>query len=581
MVRGILKYSGRTKVLTFLATFLVLIAVASGIMPFVSVYKIITPLIQGEKITKGFAFHQLGDIVFFLFLNFILYILALSLSHIAAYNTLFNLRKSLQERTEKLPLGVILDRGVGKTKKLFVDDVESIEILLAHAIPEGIGNALIPIAVFIAMFIFDWRLALLTVATVPIGLSGMVMMSKSGFAKMEVYYSSAQVMNNTIIEYVNGMEVVKVFNKDEDSYKQYRKNVLAYRDFSLDWYKACFPWMAIYASFLTCTILFTLPFGGMLVLKGVSSLPNLILTLCLSFGLYIPIFKAIRLIPYISIVSRKIKEVEDTLDCPPLKYLQKPFSGRGNEVEFCNVVFAYEDKDVIENVDIVAKEGAKTAFVGESGSGKSTLAKLLVHYYDVKSGKITLGGVDITEFSLEELNKHISFVSQDNFLFNTTIYENIKAGKPDASDAEIMAAAEKAQCNEFIDKLEYGIFSNVGEIGSRLSGGERQRVVLARALLKNVPVVVLDEATVFADPENEMKIEKAISELVKNKTLIVIAHRIPSIQDSDCIYVLERGKVVGSGTHEELLASSSIYRQLYRTSEENMAWSVLDKREDM
>ena len=310
-------------------------------------------------------------------------------------------------------------------------------------------------------------------------------------------------MNNTIIEYVNGMEVVKVFGRDGDSYKRYKKDVEAYRDFTLDWYRVCWPWMAVYAGVFACCSLFTLPFGGMFVVNGWSQLADLILVLCLSFGLGGPLMKAMRFVPSLAQVDRKVKELEKTLDAEPLKSNGSAFTGKSNTAVFENVTFAYEDKDVIQSASLVVQEGKKTALVGESGSGKSTLAKLLVHYYDIGGGKITLGGQDITDMSLDALNDKISFVSQDNFLFNTSIYDNIKVGKPDATKEEVLAAAQKAQCMEFIDRLENGIYTLAGDCGSAFSGGERQRVSLARAILKNAPVVILDEATAFADPENE------------------------------------------------------------------------------
>ena len=274
-------------------------------------------------------------------------------------------------------------------------------------------------------------------------------------------------------------------------------------------------------------------------------------------------------------MDRKVKELEKTLDAEPLKSKNGTFTGNGNTAVFENVTFAYEDKDVIQSASLVVQEGKKTALVGESGSGKSTLAKLLVHYYDIGGGKITLGGQDITDMSLDALNARISFVSQDNFLFNTSIYDNIKVGKPDATKEEVLAAAQKAQCMEFIDRLENGIYTLAGDCGSALSGGERQRVSLARAILKNAPVVILDEATAFADPENEEKMEKAIAEVVRGKTLLVIAHRLASIQNADRIYVLDNGKVAGSGTHKELLESNDIYKRLWQISEDSAAWNVV------
>ena len=310
MIKSILKYADKYKILTIVATIMVAIAVAAQILPYIFAYQIISPLIAGESITWQFAVSRVAGVAVCLVLNFVFYIGGLSLSHIAAFNTLYNLRVSLQGKMEKLPLGVVQEKGTGNLKKLFVDDVESMELLLAHAIPEGIGNLLIPIGVFIAMFAVDWKLALLTLIMLPIGVWAVMMMTRAGFAKMDSYYRSAQVMNNTIIEYVNGMEVVKIFGRDSDSYKRYKKDVEAYRDFTLDWYRVCWPWMAVYAGVFACCSLFTLPFGGMFVVNGWSQLADLILVLCLSFGLGGPLMKAMRFVPSLAQVDRKVKELE-------------------------------------------------------------------------------------------------------------------------------------------------------------------------------------------------------------------------------------------------------------------------------
>jgi ATP-binding cassette subfamily B protein len=579
MFNKILKYAGKYKVLTALATFMVIVAVAAQILPYMFVSQLIAPLIAGDTLAVDFIVQQVLWIFVCLMVNVLFYLGGLSFSHISAFNTLFNLRAAIQKKTEALPLGVIHDMGTGRLKKLFVDDVESMELLLAHAIPEGIGNTFVPIGVFIAMFVIDWKLALLTLAVLPLGLVCIVIMMRQGFSKMEKYYTSAQVMNNTIIEYVNGMEVVKIFNKDGDSYKRYRKDVLAYRDFTLGWYKVSWPWMALYGGIFACAALFTLPFGAQFVINGTTSLADLILVLCLTFSVGGPILKALRFVPTMAQIARKVDEIEKTVDAKPLKSNNNAFSGDGNSVVYENVTFAYKKTDVIKNVGITAKPGEKTAFVGESGSGKSTLAKLLVHFYDVNGGRITLGGQDITDMSLKELNNRVSFVSQEQFLFNTSIYDNIRVGNPAANEAEVLEAARKAQCDEFTSRLENGIHTLAGDCGNQLSGGERQRVALARAILKNAPVVVLDEATAFADPENEEKMEIAINEVVKDKTLIVIAHRLTSVMDADRIYVLDKGEVSAFGTHAQLLESSPLYQRLWQASERSAEWKVAGAKE--
>ena len=504
----------------------------------------------------------------------VLYVKGLSLSHRAAYNTLKNLRISLQGKLERQPLGVIQEKGVGALKKMFIDDIDSIELLLAHALPEGLANLAVPAFVFLAMFFVDWKLALLSLCALPLGLVAMMAMYRAGTSKMGAYYASAQKMNNTIVEYINGMEVVKVFNRDGESYQRFEQDVRGYRDFTLAWYKVCWPWMALYNSILPCVALFTLPIGAYLVLQGYSTLPDFALVLCMSFGVGAPLLRALGFMSTLPQISYKITALEQLMGAPALEQTDAPFSGEDHSVSFEDVRFAYQEDEVLHGVSLTAPEGSLTALVGESGSGKSTLAKLLVHYYDVTGGSIRVGGQDIREMSVEALNDQISYVAQEQFLFNMSLLENIRLGRPEATDQEVLAAAEKAQCGEFLARLEHGIHTMAGDGGKMLSGGERQRISLARAILKNAPIVVLDEATAFMDPENEEKMNEAIAEVIRGKTVLVIAHRLHSIVNADQICVLEQGTVADVGTHEELLGRCPAYQKLWQAAEDSAQWGV-------
>ena len=516
----------------------------------------------------------------------------LNLSHKAAYDTLLRLRTALQKRFEKLPLGVIQDKGTGTVKKLFVDDVDSLEVLLAHSMPEGIANLMIPIAVYVAMFFVDWKLALLSLASIPISLIAMMTMYSVGMKKMGPYYMAGQKMNNTIIEYINGMEVVKVFNKDADSYERFRKDVSDYRDYTLAWYKAAWPWMAIYSSLLPCTIILTLPVGAWFVLSGWSTLPNLILVLCLSLSIGMPLLKSLGFLPTMPQLNYKISALEQVLDAPELQQTEDAFHGKDDTITYDHVSFAYQttqpgpdgkpvviEDEVLHDISFTAKAGQKTALVGESGSGKSTLAKLLIHYYDPQKGSISIGGQKLCDMSLEALNSRISYVAQDQYLFNTSLLENIRLGRLNATDEEVVEAAKKAQCMEFLEKLPQGIHSMAGDAGKMLSGGQRQRISLARAILKDAPIVVLDEATAYADPENEEKMEAAIAELVKGKTLVVIAHKLPAIMNADQICVMDHGKLVATGRHQELIQSCPEYQKLWKAAQDSAEWKVHTAKE--
>ena len=579
MYKRILEYAGRYKKYTYSSIAFTFIAVLLNALPFLIVYQLIAPLLgYGEIGTAGIVWRLIA-IAACVTLYALLYPFGLRLSHLAAFNTLKNLRISLQKRLEKLPLGVIQEKGTGTLKKMFVEDIEAMELLLAHAIPEGISNIAIPTVTVILMFFVDWKLALLCIAALPIGLIAMKMMYTSGTSKMGAFYASAQKMNNTIIEYVNGMEVVKVFNRDGESYRRFETDVKSYRDFTLDWYKECWPWMAVYNSALPCVALFLLPFGAWFVLNGWSTLPNLVLVLCMSFSVGGPLLRALGFASTIPQLNYKIKALEDLLDHPELCCADDGFKGKDHSISFENIKFSYTDTEVLHGVSLDIPEGSLTALVGESGSGKSTLAKLLVHFYDVNGGSIRIGGQDIRDMSIEALNNEISYVSQEQFLFNISLLENIRLGKPDATDKEVMAAAEKAQCGEFLSRLEKGIHTLAGDGGKQLSGGERQRISLARAILKNAPIVVLDEATAFMDPENEAKMNAAIAEIIAGKTVIVIAHRLHSIINADRICVMDSGNIAACDTHTNLLSYCEEYRKLWNAAQSSMEWKVSAEKE--
>lgn len=602
MFKKVLEYAGEYRKLTYASIIVVMLGVAASVLPFLFAWQIITPLLGYGEMDVSYVCLRVLAIGVCGILYALLYVKGLQMSHMAAYHILKNIRVSLQKKMESQPLGTIQEKGVGVIKKMFVDDIESIELLLAHALPEGISNVAVPVFVFIAMFFADWKLALLSLLSLPLGFVAMGVMYKQGTGKVGAYYGAAQKMNGTIVEYINGMEVIKVFNRDGESYRRFETDVKNYRDFTLDWYKVCWPWMALYNSLIPCIALFTLPVGAWFVLKGWSNLADFALVLCMSFGIGAPLLRSLSFLSTMPQVNYKIESLEALMSAPPLKQTPKVFSGKNHDISFENVRFDYQegaaeggnasaaetsgrekkkqDTEVLHGISFTAKEDSLTALVGESGSGKSTLAKLLVHFYDVTGGAVKIGGQDVRDMSIEALNREISYVSQEQFLFNMSLYDNILLGKPDATREEVLAAAEKAQCMEFLARLEKGIDTMAGDGGKQLSGGERQRISLARAILKDAPVVVLDEATAFMDPENEEKMNAAIAEVIQGKTVIVIAHRLHSIVAADKICVLQSGQLAGEGTHEELLKDCPAYQKLWAAAEGSARWSVSAQEKD-
>lgn len=579
MIKKLFYYGKENNKTTILSIILLFFAALLLILPFLFIYQTIYAIVSEQKITTIFVLKEAMAILICLIIQAVLYVKGLSLSHKAAYGTIMNIRVSLQNKMEKLPLGIIESKGVGAFKKIFTDDIDSFEQLLAHAIPEGISNALGTLLVLLGIFSCDWRLGVLVLIIVPLGLIPVMLMYKIGNKGMANYYTASQIMNNTIIEYVNGMEVVKVFNKSGESYKKLKTAVNNYRDYTLKWYRSCWPFMAIYQSFLPCTLLFALPVGSILVMKGIVGVAPFILALCLALGLGAPLLRTISFMSVVPQIRYKIEELEKVLDSPPVKEGQNFYQGKSYDICFEHVFFRYDEKEVLHDINLNIKANTKVALVGESGAGKSTLAKLLIHYYDVNNGKIMIGNQNICDMRLEALNELIAYVSQENFLFNMSLMENIRIGKPTASDEEVVAAAKKAQCMDFINRLSEGIYTKAGDSGNKLSGGERQRITLARAILKDAPIIVLDEATAFTDSENEIKIESVLSELVKHKTLIVIAHRLTTIVNAQQICILDKGNLVDCGTHKELLEKCEIYRNLWKANQDSTQWQIGGKTE--
>lgn len=488
------------------------------------------------------------------------------ISHTATYHTLRDIRQKLIARLSRVPMGTILDTPSGQYKTTIVDRVEGMEPTLAHLIPEMTSNLLIPAAIAVYIFVLDWRMGLASLVTMAVGLFLVSQSSKTYAVRWEGAVRVGHRMANAIVEYVGGIQVVKAFSQSAGSYRKYADAVDENARYYVDWMADNQKYMCLWTSIIPSVLVTVLP-AGMVLWAGGSLSPESFLTIIiLSLGLTGPLLAAMSFVDDLAVVGTNVGEIRKILDAPELVRPKRDAELKGTEISLENVSFSY-DRDggeVLRGVSLDIRPGTVTALVGPSGSGKSTIARLIAGFWDVSDGRITVGGVNLKQIPLEQLNRQIAYVSQDNYLFDRTVRENIRMGRPNASDAEVEAAAKAAGCDAFIRKLSRGYDTVCGGGGGRLSGGEKQRVSIARAMLKDAPVIILDEATASIDPENEAVIQKAISELTRGKTLIVIAHRLSTVADADQIAVVENGRIAAKGKHEELLRICPLYADMWR-----------------
>ena len=546
-----------------------ILGVACGILPYFAIASIVTQLINDVTDYRVFL-----PYIGLIFAGFAGSIIGHSISTIGSHNLAFSIiedtRKQVVEKLSRLSMGTIEEKSSGKWSQFMVETVDKMEQPIAHVIPEVLANVIIPIVIVVIIFLLNWKIALANLVTLPLGMLFSMLMMKDYEAKSKRYIEASKKMNAAAVEYIQGIKVIKAFNKSASSYDKFQKAVEDNRDSMLDWYlSVCFAMVAA-MEVLPSTLLVVLPVGLYLFMTGGIAIPTLIMCVLLSYASYKPLLKAMAYTDAMANVRVVFGEIKSVLDLPELVRSNTTPDPQGYDVQFENVVFGYGDgtadsAKVFDGLNFTAKEGELTAIVGSSGSGKSTIAKLLAGFWNIDSGHITIGGADIGSMSLERNMQLVTYVSQENFLFNKTIRENLKMAKEDATDAEIEAACKKASCDDFIRSLSDGYDTNAGNAGSKFSGGERQRLTIARALLKDSPIVVLDEATAYSDPENEAIIQQSIDNLVKNKTVIMIAHRLSTIVNADKILVLDKGKIAAEGTHTELLQRSPLYQKMWQS----------------
>ena len=569
----VLSYAGDKRPLMTRAIVFLTLSVLFSVVPFFIVSLVLNAFLGDASPTLLWLFGMVAAVLACLLLKNRLNGVGLDASHKLAYYTLAGMRHRVADKMMKMSMGDIQAFGTGAAKKNFVENIEEMELILAHAMPEGFANLFTFGAVMLAMFAVDWRMALAALATVILGFVPVVLMISDGMKRMKPWYAANEKMTATIIEYISGMEVIMVFGQQSRSFKKYSDAVGHYRDATLAWYKACFTYMTSYAILLTAALLVMLPVGIWLYIGGTLALSTFVLSLLLGMGIGIPAMRLINFIPQFPQLKYKSSRIEGMFEIPDMPEGANAAPERYG-VSFENLTFAYGDTDVIKNLSLTMPENSVTALIGESGAGKSTLAKLIMRFWDVRDGAVKIGGMDIREVRSEALMDKISYVSQDNFLFNVSVMENIRFAKPDASDGEVIQAAKLAQCHEFISEMDDGYNTVVGSSGDKLSGGQKQRICIARAILKDAPIVILDEATSFADPENEDKIQEALSKLIAGKTVVIVAHRLSTVVDADNIVLLENGRIADQGKHAELLARSALYKKLWDAHMESMDWDI-------
>lgn len=555
---------------------LAILSVAGGFVPYLGVYQIIQLFLERQADWDGILF-WCGVCLAGYAVKVAGYALSTMLAHVSAYTILEGLRLQAADRLMGAPLGEVESRPIGAMKSTIVDRIEDIEPPLAHMIPELSSNILLPLVVVAAMFSIDWRMGLALLATIPFALIPMAFGLRTYNKNYAAYMEANAHVNSVIVEYVEGIQVVKAFSQGERSYQKFAQAVSSFKAFTMDWYRCTWASMNLCLSILPTTLLGTLPIGIYLYQAGVLDPAQVTLCLMMALGIVTPLMSATAFINSMKSMQFAVKDTRELLDLPQLSQAEQDAPLNDCDIQLHDVSFSYggsDGKEVLHHLDLTIPQGKFTALVGPSGGGKSTIARLAARFWDVTGGSITLGGRDIRELPLKQLSREISFVTQDNFLFDCSLKENIRLGKPGASDEEVFAAARAAQCEEFIGRLEHGWDTAAGDAGKQLSGGERQRIAIARAILKDAPIVILDEATAFTDPENEDKIQRSIMALSKGKTLLVIAHRLSTIQNADQIVVLEKGQIVDRGTQRELLSRCPLYQALWAAHVGAQTWAV-------
>lgn len=559
----LLEWSEENRIRYALSVVLAIIGVAGSVVPYFAAGSMINGVLSGMR---DFGFYvqwalvaAAGHAVYLVFHN-----LSTVISHRATFSTISKIRRRLTEKLARVEMGHVLDTPSGTLKNVIVEKADAIETTLAHAVPELTSGLIVPLAVVGYIFALDWRMGLVALATLPVGALCYMGMMRDYETMYGAYVSANAHMNATAVEYVNGIEVIKAFGQEASSYEKFAKAVHDAAHSAIDWMAKVQIFQDGAISIWPATLVTVLPVGCFFVLDGSLASSDLVLIAVLALGIFPPLMASMSLADNLAQIGTIVGDISKVLDLPDQRRSTTKADLSGSRIELAGVRFSYGDEEVIHGIDLSIEPGSMVALVGPSGSGKSTLGRLLAGFWDADAGTVSIGGVPLEDMTPDQQAGLIAYVSQDNYLFDETIMDNIRMGRPGASDEEVVAIAEASGCDEFIRELDEGYRTRVGGAGGHLSGGERQRIAIARAMLKDAPIVILDEATAYTDPENEAVIEEAVGRLVAGRTLIVIAHRLSTIVGADEIVVVDDGAVRARGTHAELMKNCPLYADMYR-----------------
>ena len=576
----LLSYAGGYRSFTYASWILSAVSALIALVPFWYIWKIIKEVLEVSpnfSEAENIVSNGIWAVVF-AFLSFLVYTGGLMCSHVAAFRIATNMRIDLAEHIAKLPLGFVDSFGSGRLRKIVNDSTGAAETYLAHRLPDKYAAIATPLGLLAMLLVFDWRLGILSLVPVFIAFSIMSAMTGKRMAeKMKQYNNALENMSNEAVEYVRGIPVVKTFGQSVFSFKKFKGTIDEYAKWVIAYTKDMRVPMMIYTAAANGVFAFLIAGALWFSANGVTNefLLNLIFYIIITPVISLTLTRIMFMSEDGMIVSDALSRVDGVLSAAFMPESEKIEYPKDSSVTLSDVHFSYDGKkEVIRGVSMNIGAGQTVAFVGSSGSGKSTLASLIARFFDVNGGSIKIGGADIRNIPKEKLMESVSFVFQDSKLIKATVSENVKMGKPDASDLEVAQALKMARCDDIIEKLPNGINTVIGTKGVYLSGGEQQRLTIARAVLKNAPVLILDEATAFADPDNEVKVQAAFSELSKGKTVIMIAHRLSTVQNADCIYVIADGKIVESGTHNELMKKNGLFAKMQNDYQSSVKWKV-------